>query len=85
MAEKERPVRALRFTGFGLGIWPWPLINILFEMRGRSTGFAVRGRGSLTPMSVSSKTTYDNLEEYSISEDKSGVIRVKIHRKAQRE
>jgi len=73
----ERPVRALRFTGFGLG-WTWPLVNIVLEI------MATRGHrgGSLT--STSPKTTYANIEEYSIWEDRSGVIRVRVHRKAER-
>jgi len=33
---------------------------------------------------VSAKTTYSNLEEYEITEDKTGVIKVKVHRTAQR-
>lgn len=46
---EERPVRALRFSGFGLG-WPWPLINILLEIRGTAGVRSLRGRGgSLAP------------------------------------
>jgi len=77
MVLAERPVRALRFTGLGLGIWRWPLINILLELRG------TRGLRSLTSES-SAKSTYSNIEEYSIWEDKSGVIRVRVHRRAER-
>jgi len=78
MALAERPVRALRFTGFGLGIWPWPIVNVLLEIvEGRGMRTSIRGTGP--------KRTYANIEEYSISEDKTGVIKVKIHRKAQRE
>jgi len=33
---------------------------------------------------ISGKTTYSNIEEYEIFEDRPGVIKVRIHRKAQR-
>jgi len=80
LAKEERPVRALRFTGF-LGIWTWPLVNIVLEVISRR-GTSMRG----TLSSVTTpKTTYSNIEEYSIWEDKSGVIRVRVHRKAERE
>jgi len=69
----ERPVRALRFQGFGLGIWNWPLINLLLSVRGFSTA-----------TSSPPKTIYANIEEYSIWEDKGGVIRVRVHRRAER-
>lgn len=46
---EEHPVRALRFQGFGLGIWRWPLINILLERFETRGTMSIRGRGSLTP------------------------------------
>jgi len=73
----ERPVRALRFTGFGLGVWRWPIVNVLLEI------MTVRGTFIRSSASRSPKT-YSNVEEYSIWEDKSGVIRVRVHRKAER-
>lgn len=75
MALAERPVRALRIQG-PLGIWRFPLLNFALEFIG-----IVRVRGS---PSSSPKTTYANIEEYSIWEDRSGVIRVRVHRKAKR-
>lgn len=55
MTEKERPVRALRFTGFGLGIWPWPLLNILFQFRGSA---GLRGRSLSPTMANEEKWTW---------------------------
>jgi len=56
MAEKERPVRVLRFSGFGLGIWPWPLLNILLEVRGTTGLRSLRGRDSLAPTMANKET-----------------------------
>jgi hypothetical protein len=70
----ERPVRALRFTGFGLGIWPWPIVNILLERTGRA-GFrsSIRGRGSLTP-------TMANTERWTWQDYKGRKRELIIHR-----
>jgi len=52
----ERPVRALRFTGFGLG-WTWPLVNIVLEVVAkRGLGSSIRGRSSLTPTMANVET-----------------------------
>jgi len=81
----ERPVRALRFNGFGLGFWHWPVLNILLEIRAKAgIRSSMRGSSSLITSS-SEKKIYSNIEEYSIWEDKLGVIRMRVHRKAERE
>lgn len=73
MAKEERPVRALRFSGF-FGIWTWPLVNALLEiMAARGLRSGVRGRGSLT-----SKMT--NLERYEWLDYKGRKRELVIHR-----
>ena len=36
LSEKDRPVRALRFTG-PFGFWQWPIVNILMDVFGSRT------------------------------------------------
>lgn len=70
----ERPVRALRFTGFGLGIWPWPLVNIALEaVAKRGLRSSIRGQSSLMP-------TMTNLERYEWIDYKGRRRELVIHR-----
>ena len=73
LAKEERPVRALRFTGF-LGIWNWPLVNILLErLAAKGTGMSLRGRGSLTPSMA-------NVERWEWVDSKGRKRQLVIHR-----
>jgi len=73
MALAERPVRALRFTGFGLG-WRWPLVNTLLEvLTTRAFRSSLRGRGSLTP-------TMANVERWEWIDSKGRKRELIVHR-----
>lgn len=61
--------------------WPFPVLNavlrfldILRKRRSRVSGSTVARLGR----------TYNNLETYEIFEDKQGVIKVRVHRKAEK-
>jgi len=66
----ERPVRALKFNGFGLGIWRWPLLNILLGLRGTSGAGEKRG---LAP-------TMANEERWTWTDSKGRKRELVIHR-----
>jgi len=69
----ERPVRALRFTGF-FGIWGWPIINLVLEVTA-ARGFrsSTRGRGALSP-------TMANVEKWQWIDSKGRKRELIIHR-----
>lgn len=70
----ERPVRALRFSGFGLGVWRWPLVNIALEvLANRGLRSSIRGQGSLTP-------TMANVETWEWIDSKGRKRHLTIHR-----
>jgi hypothetical protein len=69
----ERPVRALEFKGLGLGIWPWPLVNRLLEILGRTGVGSSRSRGSLT-------ATMANVERWEWTDYRGHKRELVIHR-----
>lgn len=60
--------------------WPFPVLNAVLRfldiLRKRRVG--VSGSAKLLPR------TYSNIETYEIFEDKRGVIKVRVHRKAEK-
>jgi len=69
----ERPVRALRFTGLGLGVWGWPIVNILLERLSARGASSLRGRSSLSP-------TMANVERWEWTDYKGRRRELIIHR-----
>lgn len=67
-----------------LGIWTYPILNLILELieRWRERRLARLARPSTSTPSM--RATYTNIEEYSIWEEPSGVIRVRVKRKAER-
>lgn len=59
--SQERPVHAL-FQGFGLGIWKWPIVNLLL---GFSQGSRSSGLRQNTAASRSLTPTVSNTEKWS--------------------
>jgi len=74
----ERPVRALRFAGFGLRIWRWPLMNLLLELRG------VGGRRTLWALGAATNQgltpTMANVETWHWIDSKGRKRELVIHR-----
>ena len=85
MAEREREFRPLRRINrrvVGVLGWPYPILNAILEF------FEVLRAGRQERLSkfrsATPTTTYSNIEDYSIWEEPSGVIKVRVVRKAKR-
>jgi len=80
LAREREPIRG------PLGIWPFPVLNTLLELIARFRERRLARLAKLFPAERSSTpaATYQNIEEYSIWEEPSGVIRVRVKRKAER-
>ena len=89
MAErKERPLRRINRRVVGVLGWPYPVLNAIlgfFErLRARRLERLSRAGISSSSKTPASAATYSNIEEYSIWEEPSGIIKVRVVRKAKR-
>lgn len=66
--------------------WPYPILNAILELIARFRERRLARLSKLFPPEkrVAPAATYSNIEEYSIYEEPSGVIRVRVKRRAER-
>jgi hypothetical protein len=66
------------FTGLGLGIWPWPIVNLIL-----SVVYSVRSTSLVTQAKVeAAQKPFENLEYYKVVRDENGeIVGIEIHRK----
>ena len=67
-----------------LGIWPWPILNVIIAFLRRLKELRGEGRPKLLGF-LGGARTYTNLEEWELVEDEHGNLKkIVVHRKAVR-